>query len=177
MSKEKKYSARYHNGMPGWVKIVGMQDIIKEVPECEGGGIAFKEAEGLAIITALNALEGLRAINNSKEFITHYNLREGGEWLAWRMSDTGVPDERILQYVRTHVVTDLAIINQCAVFAFKTSEDRIWDVKAGWRLVLDEKKFLETEKEVDKPASNPCKCGRWPNGSCDSNSYDMCKIS
>lgn len=47
-----KYELRYHNAMPGWCKIIGLE--IRKIHKCEGGGVAFKEEDANKMIESLN---------------------------------------------------------------------------------------------------------------------------
>ena len=50
---------RYHNAMPGWCKIVGLK--VKQVPECEGGGVKFLEEDAKIIVAAINHMQEITA--------------------------------------------------------------------------------------------------------------------
>lgn len=53
------FEARYHNAMPGWVKIKGLD--IKSIDQCEGGGFAIREDHWRAITQASAELTQARA--------------------------------------------------------------------------------------------------------------------
>lgn len=57
----------YHNAMPDWVKIKGLD--IHAIPDWEGGGFAVRQDQARLIITAVNSHAALLAA--AKEALAH----------------------------------------------------------------------------------------------------------
>jgi hypothetical protein len=56
-----EFELLYHNAMPGWVKIKGLD--IRAIPECEGGGFAVRHDRAVNSHAAL--LEAARRLRSS----------------------------------------------------------------------------------------------------------------
>lgn len=121
--------------------------------------------------------EKLRETGEIRDYITYYQIKEGGEFLLWPSVIDSIPSDEVLDEAVRKVVSNLAIINYIAFFGFKTKKGRLWDIKAGWHetlrgvneinliIVDDPQAVVETAKAADSP--KPCTCGRWQSGDCD----------